>query len=100
MGKISKNDVLKLAALSRIRISDDQARRFAVELQAILNYVDVLAKVDVAGWEPTYQVTGLVTVTRPDEIQNQGPYGASTEALLSNAPAVHDHQFKVKRVLG
>ena len=96
MSKLSRDDVLQLAALSRLRLSDEEVERLQVELSEILNYVDVLNKVDVTGLEPTYQVTGLKNVTRADTTKD---YGYKTEALLKNAPALQDNQFKVKRVL-
>jgi aspartyl-tRNA(Asn)/glutamyl-tRNA(Gln) amidotransferase subunit C len=61
-----------------------------------LDYVEVLNQVDVAGLEPTYQVTGLKNVTRPDEIKD---YGYEPRGLLKNAPATQDNQFRVKRIL-
>lgn len=96
MSKLSRDDVLKLAALSKLRLSDEEVERLRSELSEILNYVDMLNEVDVSGLEPTYQVTGLTNITRPDEIKD---YGYKTKDLLSNAPATMDSQFKVKRVL-
>lgn len=96
MSKLSREDVLKLAALSKLRLTDSEVESLRTELSRILDYVEVLNKVDVAGLEPTYQVSGLKNITRPDEEKS---YGYKTEELLSNAPAVHDGQFKVKRVL-
>lgn len=96
MAKLSRDDVLKLAALSKLRLSDEEIESLREELSDILNYVEILNKVDVAGLEPTYQVTGLKNVMRRDEILD---YGYKTEDLLKNAPAVQDGQFKVKRVL-
>jgi aspartyl-tRNA(Asn)/glutamyl-tRNA(Gln) amidotransferase subunit C len=96
MSKLSRDDVLKLARLSRLRLSDEEVERFAAELSAILDYVQMLDKVDTSGLEPTYQVTGLQNVTRADEVKD---YGYKAEELLKNAPAVLDGQFKVKRVL-
>jgi aspartyl-tRNA(Asn)/glutamyl-tRNA(Gln) amidotransferase subunit C len=96
MAKLSRDDVLKLAALSKLRLSDDEVEQLRLELSEILNYVEILDKVDVAGLDPTYQVTGLKNVTRLDEVQD---YGYKIEDLLKNAPAIQDNQFKVKRVL-
>ena len=97
MSKLSRDDVLKLASLSRLKLSDDEIERFRQELSSILDYVRVLDKTDTAGLEPTYQVTGLKNVSRKDEIRD---YGYKTEDLLKNAPAItEDKQFKVKRVL-
>jgi aspartyl-tRNA(Asn)/glutamyl-tRNA(Gln) amidotransferase subunit C len=96
MAKLTRDDVLKLAALAKLRLSDDEIERLRPELSEILNYVKVLDKVDTEGLEPTYQVTGLKNVMRKDETKD---YGYKTADLLKNAPAVQDGQFKVKRVL-
>jgi aspartyl-tRNA(Asn)/glutamyl-tRNA(Gln) amidotransferase subunit C len=96
MSKLSRDDVLKLARLSRLRLSAEEVEKFAAELSAILDYVEMLDKADTTGLEPTYQLTGLTNVTRPDEIKD---YGYKLEELLKNAPALEDNQFKVKRVL-
>ena len=96
MSKLTRDDVLKLANLSRLKLSDDEVTRFQSELSEILEYVEMLDKVDTTDLEPTYQVTGLKNVTRPDEVKS---YQAKLEDLLKNAPAVQDGQFKVRKVL-
>jgi len=96
MSKLSRDDVLKLAALSKLRLSDEEVDRLRGELSEILNYVEMLNEVDVSGLDPTYQVTGLENVWRQDETKD---YGYETGDLLKNAPAIQDNQFKVKRVL-
>ena len=96
MSKLSRDDVLKLARLSRLKLSDVEIERFREELSSILGYVEVLDKADTSGLEPTYQVTGLKNVTRQDQIQD---YGYKSADLLKNTPAVQDGQFKVKKVL-
>jgi aspartyl-tRNA(Asn)/glutamyl-tRNA(Gln) amidotransferase subunit C len=96
MAKLSREDVLKLARLSRLRLSDEEIERFRDELSEILEYVEQLDIVDTTGIEPTYQVSGLKNVTRKDEVKD---YGYRTEDLLKNAPDTQDGQFKVKRVL-
>jgi aspartyl-tRNA(Asn)/glutamyl-tRNA(Gln) amidotransferase subunit C len=85
-----------LAALSRLKLSNEEIERFREELSNILDYVKLLDKADTEGLEPTYQVTGLKNVARKDEVRD---YGYKTEALLKNAPAIQDGQIKVKRVL-
>jgi len=96
MAKLSRDDVLKLAALSKLRLTDEEVERLRGELSEILEYVEQLDNVDTSGLEPTYQVTGLKNVMRPDEVKD---YGYKTKDLLKNAPAVQDSHFKVKRVL-
>ncbi|HVX58283.1 MAG TPA: Asp-tRNA(Asn)/Glu-tRNA(Gln) amidotransferase subunit GatC [Candidatus Saccharimonadales bacterium] len=96
MSKLTREDVLKLAHLSRLKLSEEEIDKFRGELSEILEYVEQLDKVDVSGLEPTYQVTGLKNVTRHDEVKD---YGYKLDALLAQAPAIEKNQFKVKRVL-
>lgn len=96
MSKLSRDDVLKLARLSRLKLTEEEIERFQTELTQILNYVEQLDKVETKGLEPTYQTTGLKNVMRTDEIED---YEASPSDLLKNAPAIENNQFKVKRVL-
>lgn len=87
---------MKLARLSRLHLTDEEIAQFTDEISAILGYVEQLQKVDLKGVEPTYQVTGLKNVMRPDEIKD---YGVSPEELLKNAPATEKGHIKVKRML-
>ncbi len=96
MSKLSRDDILKLAKLSRLELTDDEVTQFEAEIGSILEYVEMLQKVDLDKLEPTYQVTGLKDVTRPDEIVD---YQANPDDLLKNAPATEAKQFKVKRMV-
>lgn len=95
--KLTPDEVLKLARLSKIRLTQDEIEQFSGELSAILEYVEQLSGVNTSGLEPTSQVTGLTDVMREDEIVE---YGAAPQELLKNAPDKKDNQIKVKRVLG
>ena len=97
MAKLSRDDVLKLAALARISLSEEEVDAVAGELSAILGYVEQLSSVDVSGLEPTNQVTGLTNVMRKDEVKD---YGYTPADLLKNVPAVEKNQLKVKRMIG
>jgi aspartyl-tRNA(Asn)/glutamyl-tRNA(Gln) amidotransferase subunit C len=96
MAKLSKDDVLKLASLARLELTDAEAATFEQEINEILGYVEQLQAVDVSGLEPTTQVTGSTNITRPDEVID---YGYAPLDLLKNAPAVEDNQIKVKRMV-
>jgi aspartyl-tRNA(Asn)/glutamyl-tRNA(Gln) amidotransferase subunit C len=97
MAKLTQEDVLKLARLARIDLSEDEISEFEGEFNEILQYVEQLQAVDVTGLEPTSQVTGLVNVTREDVEKNHGYTQAD---LLKNVPSVQDNQIKVKRMIG
>jgi len=96
MSKLTRDQVLKLAHLSRLKLTEEEIERFSKELSEILTYVETLDKADTEGLEPTYQVTGLKNVMRDDEIVK---YQASPRDLVSGAPAAEKRQFKVKRVI-
>lgn len=96
MTKISREDILKLAKLSKLRLSDDEIEQYQKELSEILEYISQLSKVDTKNLKPTSQVTGLENVTRKDEIID---YGVKSADLLKNAPALKGDLIKVKRVL-
>ncbi|HEX5797138.1 MAG TPA: Asp-tRNA(Asn)/Glu-tRNA(Gln) amidotransferase subunit GatC [Candidatus Saccharimonadales bacterium] len=96
MSKITRVDVLKLASLSKIKLTDEEVERFVKELDSIVEYVEQINSADITGIEPTDQVTGLQNVMRPDEVID---YGVSSKELLKNAPATEKNQIKVKRIL-
>ena len=96
MAKLTREDVLKLARLARLDLSATEVELFRRELSDILGYVEKLQSVQVGDRHPTYQVSGLSSVTRPDEVIN---YGIDKKALLKNVPQVEAGQIKVKRVL-
>jgi len=97
MAKLTRDDVLKLARLARIDLSEEEIIEFEGEFNEILQYVEQLQAVNLEGYEPTSQVTGLVNVTRED--QERG-YGYKSAELLKNVPATEDDQIKVKRMIG
>ncbi len=97
MADLSSEDILKLARLARIDIAESEVDEYAAHLNEILEYVEQLQAVDVAGLLPTNQVTGLTNVMRDDVIQG---YGYEPRDLLQNVPAIEDNHIKVKRMIG
>ena len=97
MAKLTREDVLKLARLSRLELTEAEIDEFRSELSEILQYVEQLQSVDVSGLKPTNQVTGLTNVYRQDEIRD---YGYKPAELLKNVPQVQADQIKVKRMVG
>lgn len=97
MSTFSDDDIIKLANLSRLQLTQDEVRRYKKELTAIVGYVERMQDVDIEGYAPTSQVTGLSNVVRTDDVID---YGVSPDELLANAPQTENHQFKVKRMVG
>lgn len=97
MAKLTREDILKLAKLARLRLGKSEVDNFQTEISSILGYVEMLGDVDTKGLEPTYQVTGLTNVFRADEAVD---YGISKQDLLKNAPETEKGYLKVKRMIG
>ncbi len=96
MADLSRQDVIKLARLSRLKLTDEEVEAFQKELSAILEYVEMLESVDTKGLKPTYQVTGLKNVMRKDELID---YEATPADLLKNLPARQGDYIKTKRMI-
>lgn len=97
MTDLTREDVLKLARLARLSLTDEEAEAFRAELSEVLRYVAMLDDVDVTGLAPTSQVTGLKNVMRDDAVID---YGISPADLLKLAPKTQDAHIKVKRMVG
>ncbi len=96
MVKLSEKDILNLAKLAELELNEKELNNIPNELNAILEYVNMLDKVDVTGLKPTYQVTGLVNVTREDKPID---YKLDKELLMSNLPDTSNNLIKVKRMI-
>lgn len=97
MSKLTREDILKLARLARLDVTDAEVEEYSRELSDILQYVEQLSDVDVADLAPTNQVTGLTNVMREDKTKD---YGYKSADLLKNVPQVQDAQIKAKRMVG
>jgi aspartyl-tRNA(Asn)/glutamyl-tRNA(Gln) amidotransferase subunit C len=96
MTKLTRDDVLKLAQLARLNLTDEEIEEFTREFADILEYVEQLQAVDTEGLTPTNQVSGNVNVMRDDEVRS---YGYEPKDLLQNVPTVEDDHIKVKRMV-
>jgi aspartyl-tRNA(Asn)/glutamyl-tRNA(Gln) amidotransferase subunit C len=96
MTQITRDDVLHLAQLSSLELSEAEINDLQKDLGNIIGYINKLSELDTTGVEPTYQVTGLSNIWRDDEVIN---YGVTREELLARAPEQTDSQVKVPKVL-
>lgn len=93
---LSKEEVLKVAALARIELTEAEVEKFQHQLSAIFEYVEQLQALDTTGVEPTAQVTGLENVFRKDEIQDCPD--DERKAALDQAPEKIANLIRVKSV--
>jgi aspartyl-tRNA(Asn)/glutamyl-tRNA(Gln) amidotransferase subunit C len=64
---IDREQVLHVAKLARLKLSDEEVERMASELSGILEHVERISELDLDGVEPTSHVIALENVFRPDE---------------------------------
>ncbi len=93
--KLNRKDVEHVALLSRLELSDTELDKFTGQLDAILEYIDVLNQVDTSTVEPMAHVLEIRNVMRADEVQPSLP----REAALQNAPDAEDGFFKVPKIV-
>ena len=96
MSILSTDDVMNLARLSSIELTDEEAVSLRADIQEILGYVEQLSDLDTSGVEPTYQVTGLQNVFRADTVSDSNVSGLQLVALAAETT---EDQVKVPKVL-
>jgi aspartyl-tRNA(Asn)/glutamyl-tRNA(Gln) amidotransferase subunit C len=91
---ISREEVVHVARLARLHFDDDELSRLQVELSAIIDYVQQIGQLDLAGVPPTAHAVAVQNVLRPDV-----PRPSLSQAqALANAPAVEAGHFAVPRI--
>jgi aspartyl-tRNA(Asn)/glutamyl-tRNA(Gln) amidotransferase subunit C len=92
---ITREDVDHVAQLARLGLDAAERERMQAQLGQILEYVQVLQRLDTTAIPPTAQVIPLRNVMRPDVVQPSLP----VESVLANAPAHEDAFIRVAAVL-
>jgi aspartyl-tRNA(Asn)/glutamyl-tRNA(Gln) amidotransferase subunit C len=88
---IDREQVLHVARLARLRLSEEEVERMAGELSGILEHVDRIGQLDLEGVEPTSHVVALENVLRADE-----PWQSlSRDVALASAPEPDGGAFRV-----
>ena len=95
MADISRGDVLHVANLARLHLTDDEVDRMQTQLSNILEAIETLQQVDTSHVGPTASVIQLENVMREDEVR----LGLTREAALANAPLRDDPFLRVPTVL-
>ena len=94
--ELEAKDVEHIAALSHLKLDEDEKETFRQQLSSVLDYVGRLSQVDTRGIEPTAHITGVVNVLRDDVVRDCDP--ETRETLLKAAPAMEGGHVKVKAV--
>jgi len=96
MPPISRDDVLHVAKLARLDLTDAELELFTPQLAAVIEHAADVEALDVADVPPTAHPYPLRNVLRPDELRP----GVDREEVLAMAPDVEDGRFRVPPILG
>jgi aspartyl-tRNA(Asn)/glutamyl-tRNA(Gln) amidotransferase subunit C len=92
---ISREEVLHIAKLAKLKLTDDEVVAFQKQLSEILEYFKKLEKIDTTTLSPMKHVLDVHSVLRPDEPIDSLPI----EDVLKNAPQRRDRFFQVPKVV-
>ena len=92
----AKIDVRRIAELARLQLDESAIPKLQADMEAILDYVNLLATLDITGVEPMAHAVPLENIWREDV----ETVSFDRPAMLANAPAIADESFiKMPRVL-
>jgi len=93
--KLTRAEVEHIAELAKLGLTEEEREKFREQLSAILEYAEMLQRLDTEAIPPTATVLPLRNVMRPDEAGSSFPL----EDILANAPQAEDSYFKVQAIL-
>jgi aspartyl-tRNA(Asn)/glutamyl-tRNA(Gln) amidotransferase subunit C len=93
--KLSREEVLHIARLARIALTESEIDRLSEQLSHLLEHFEALQQVDTSGVPPTAQSVDLQSVMRDDEVAPSFP----PDDILGNAPRREGGCFRVRAVL-
>ncbi|KJS00099.1 MAG: glutamyl-tRNA amidotransferase [Desulfobulbaceae bacterium BRH_c16a] len=93
--KITKKEVLHVAHLARLSLTDEELEKMTGQLDNILSYVDKLSELDTGNILPTSHVFSVSNAFREDVVRESLP---RNEALM-NSPQHNEEMFQVPRII-
>ena len=93
--RITRDDVVHVARLARLELTDDEIERFSEQLGVILEHAQDIAELQVEGVPPTAHPVPIENVLRSDDVHR----GLERDEVLAEAPAAEDGRFRVPRIL-
>lgn len=93
--KITREEVLHVASLARLKLSPEEEEMLTGQLDKILQYVEKLNQLDTSKVEPLAHAVDVVNAFREDRVVPS----PSRESLLANAPARENNFFKVPKII-
>jgi aspartyl-tRNA(Asn)/glutamyl-tRNA(Gln) amidotransferase subunit C len=88
---IERDQVLHVAKLARLKLTDEEVERMSGELSTILDHIEKINELDLDDVPPTSHVIGVENVLRADEPRPSIP----RDKALEHAPDPSDDGFRV-----
>jgi aspartyl-tRNA(Asn)/glutamyl-tRNA(Gln) amidotransferase subunit C len=95
-GPLSRDDVVKVAHLARLSLTEDEVDLYTAQLRTVLEHAADVAALDLAHLVPTAHPLPMVNVLRPDDPRAS----LDRSEVLAAAPSVEDDRFRVPRIGG
>jgi len=92
---LTREEVQRVAALARLRLTAAEEERLTGQLDAILRYMEKLNRLDTTGVEPFTHAVEVINGLREDRVTNH----PDAETLLANAPDKEQTFFKVPKII-
>lgn len=92
---IKKEDVIHIAKLADLNLSENEIERYTKDMQEILEFANMINSVNTEGMNETIASNEKSNVFRKDKVKSF----KNREALLSNAPSQDEGMFRIPKVL-
>ena len=93
--KITKEEIVHVANLARLNLDEESIGKFAGQIDNILEYIDMLNRVETQGVVPTSHAIFLTNAFREDKVKEH----LDRNKALANAPEKEDGNFVVPKVI-
>lgn len=92
---VSKEEIIKIAKLSKLKFNDEEIEKFTSQFNEILEYMAKLNELDTENVQPLSHPLEVTNVMRDDKLMPS----IETKKALQNAPDSDEQYFKVPKVI-
>ena len=93
---ISKEEIIHIAKLASLNLSDAEIERYANDMTEILGYANMINSVNTDEIKETIAANENYNVFRKDEVIPS----MDRDVLLQNAPSKDEGMFRIPKVIG
>lgn len=95
MANIGRDEIIHIAKLSMLNLSEKEIERYTTDMQEILGYAEMINNLDTSNIDETIGATTQKNVFRKDEIKEF----KTRDELLQNAPSQDEGMFRIPKVI-